>query len=96
MALVQHRRPGTSARRRVMVIYGTRPEAVKVAPLIRALDESTAFTPLVAVTAQQALVDGRVGIQPPIPVAFADGERHPVVDLGQRTCRVRGDDGVGF
>ena len=32
-----------SARRRVMVIYGTRPEAVKVAPLIRALDESTAL-----------------------------------------------------
>jgi UDP-N-acetylglucosamine 2-epimerase (non-hydrolysing) len=52
MAFVQHHRPGTSARRRVMVIYGTRPEAVKVAPLIRALDESTAFTPLVAVTAQ--------------------------------------------
>lgn len=41
-----------SARRRVMVIYGTRPEAVKVAPLIRALDESAFFTPLVTVTAQ--------------------------------------------
>jgi UDP-N-acetylglucosamine 2-epimerase (non-hydrolysing) len=35
-----------------MVIYGTRPEAVKVAPLIKALAESTMFTPLVAVTAQ--------------------------------------------
>ena len=33
-------------RRRIMVIYGTRPEAVKVAPLIRALDESALFTPL--------------------------------------------------
>ena len=41
-----------SPRRRIMVIYGTRPEAVKVAPLIRALDESALFTPLVAVTAQ--------------------------------------------
>ena len=39
-------------RRRIMVIYGTRPEAVKVAPLIRALDESAFFTPLVTVTAQ--------------------------------------------
>jgi UDP-N-acetylglucosamine 2-epimerase (non-hydrolysing) len=39
-------------KRRIMVIYGTRPEAVKVAPLIRALDQSPVFTPLVAVTAQ--------------------------------------------
>ncbi|HMD94765.1 MAG TPA: UDP-N-acetylglucosamine 2-epimerase, partial [Trebonia sp.] len=35
-----------------MVIYGTRPEAIKVAPLIRALDESRFFIPQVAVTAQ--------------------------------------------
>ncbi len=41
-----------SPRRRIMVIYGTRPEAVKVAPLIRALAQSPVFTPLVAVTAQ--------------------------------------------
>lgn len=38
--------------RRIMVIYGTRPEAVKVAPLIHALGESPLFTPQVAVTAQ--------------------------------------------
>jgi UDP-N-acetylglucosamine 2-epimerase (non-hydrolysing) len=44
--------PSTAAPRRIMVIYGTRPEAVKVAPLIRALAESAAFTPLVTVTAQ--------------------------------------------
>ena len=35
-----------------MVIYGTRPEAVKVAPLIQALQDSPLFTPVVAVTAQ--------------------------------------------
>jgi len=35
-----------------MVIYGTRPEAVKVAPLIQALRRSPLFTPVVAVTAQ--------------------------------------------
>jgi UDP-N-acetylglucosamine 2-epimerase (non-hydrolysing) len=38
--------------RKIMVIYGTRPEAVKVAPLIRALEASPIFTPQVAVTAQ--------------------------------------------
>lgn len=38
--------------RRIMVIYGTRPEAVKVAPLIQALQASLLFTPVVAVTAQ--------------------------------------------
>ena len=42
----------TAVPRRIMVIYGTRPEAVKVAPLIRALDESPLFTVLAAVTAQ--------------------------------------------
>ena len=35
-----------------MVIYGTRPEAVKVAPLIHALGSSALFTPLVAVSGQ--------------------------------------------
>jgi len=39
-------------KRKIMVIYGTRPEAVKVAPLIKALGESEWFTPQVAVTAQ--------------------------------------------
>lgn len=39
-------------KRSIMVVYGTRPEAVKVAPLIRALDESRFFVPQVAVTAQ--------------------------------------------
>src|SRR5260370_15547347 len=56
MAIPQQYHPGAYGpaltRRRVMVIYGTRPEAVKVAPLIRALDESAFFTPLVTVTAQ--------------------------------------------
>jgi UDP-N-acetylglucosamine 2-epimerase (non-hydrolysing) len=39
-------------KRKIMVVYGTRPEAIKVAPLIRALDSSEWFTPQVAVTAQ--------------------------------------------
>jgi UDP-N-acetylglucosamine 2-epimerase (non-hydrolysing) len=44
--------PTNRLTRKIMVIYGTRPEAVKVAPLIRALEASPMFTPLVAVTAQ--------------------------------------------
>ena len=56
MPLPENSQPNVSAppstRRRVMVIYGTRPEAIKVAPLIRALDESAFFVPVVTVTAQ--------------------------------------------
>lgn len=35
-----------------MVIYGTRPEAIKVAPVIKALEADSALTPVVVVTAQ--------------------------------------------
>ncbi|MGY1691006.1 non-hydrolyzing UDP-N-acetylglucosamine 2-epimerase [Geodermatophilus sp. SYSU D01105] len=38
--------------RRVMVVYGTRPEAVKMAPVIRALDDAPDLTPSVVVTGQ--------------------------------------------
>lgn len=36
----------------VMVIYGTRPEAIKVAPVIKALESDPRLTPIVVVTAQ--------------------------------------------
>jgi UDP-N-acetylglucosamine 2-epimerase len=39
-------------RRRVMAIFGTRPEAIKVAPVIAALEESPDFEPVVVVTGQ--------------------------------------------
>src|SRR5699024_9668103 len=35
-----------------MVIYGTRPEAIKVAPVIKALEDDPTLTPIVVVTAQ--------------------------------------------
>ncbi|MGV2821806.1 UDP-N-acetylglucosamine 2-epimerase (non-hydrolyzing), partial [Brevibacterium casei] len=35
-----------------MVVYGTRPEAIKVAPVIKALEEDARLTPVVVVTAQ--------------------------------------------
>lgn len=38
--------------KRVLLIFGTRPEAVKMAPLVKALHASEHFQPLVAVTAQ--------------------------------------------
>jgi UDP-N-acetylglucosamine 2-epimerase (non-hydrolysing) len=38
--------------RRVMVIFGTRPEAIKLAPVLAALEESSAFEPVVVVTGQ--------------------------------------------
>ena len=38
--------------KRVMVIYGTRPEAVKVAPLIKALQASDVLEPFVVSTGQ--------------------------------------------
>lgn len=37
---------------KVMVVYGTRPEAIKVAPVIKALETDENLTPLVVVTAQ--------------------------------------------
>lgn len=41
-----------SERRRVLVIFGTRPEAIKLAPVIEALAVSTRLTPRVCVTGQ--------------------------------------------
>lgn len=37
---------------RVMVIYGTRPEAIKMAPVIKSLEADSYLTPIVVVTAQ--------------------------------------------
>lgn len=36
----------------IMVVYGTRPEGIKVAPLIKAFEESDNFTPIVVSTGQ--------------------------------------------
>jgi UDP-N-acetylglucosamine 2-epimerase (non-hydrolysing) len=57
-----------SPRKKVMVVFGTRPEAVKLAPIILALAESEHFEPYVAVTAQHRemldQVTGLFGIDP--------------------------------
>jgi UDP-N-acetylglucosamine 2-epimerase (non-hydrolysing) len=45
-------------KKRVMVIYGTRPEAIKLAPVIRAMGASARLRPVVALTGQhRALVE---------------------------------------
>ena len=36
----------------VMLVYGTRPEAIKMAPLVKALERSLTLNPLVVVTGQ--------------------------------------------
>lgn len=42
----------TASRKRVMFVFGTRPEAVKLAPIVRAIERDERFTPIVVVTAQ--------------------------------------------
>ena len=39
-------------RKKVMITFGTRPEAIKMAPVVKALQERSDVTPVVAVTAQ--------------------------------------------
>ena len=59
---------GRGSSRRILVVYGTRPEAVKLAPLIKALGATENLEPVVAVTGQhrQMLdqVNNLFGIQP--------------------------------
>ena len=45
------------APRKVMIVFGTRPEAIKMAPLYHALKESLDFQTTVCVTAQHRLRD---------------------------------------
>jgi UDP-N-acetylglucosamine 2-epimerase (non-hydrolysing) len=78
--------PGPTPRK-IMVVYGTRPEAVKVAPLIRALEDSPLFTPLVAVTAQHRSMLDQVndvfGIRPEFDLDI----HHPGQTLAAITTR---------
>jgi UDP-N-acetylglucosamine 2-epimerase (non-hydrolysing) len=75
------------ADRTIMVAYGTRPEAVKVAPLVRALRRSAEFSPLVAVTGQHREMLDQVndvfGIEPDVDLDIFE----PGQSLGQVTTR---------
>jgi UDP-N-acetylglucosamine 2-epimerase (non-hydrolysing) len=60
-------------RKKVMVVFGTRPEAVKLAPIILALAESDHFEPFVAVTAQhREMLDQVTGLFGIVPDADLD------------------------
>ena len=54
--------------KRILVIYGTRPEAIKLAPVIRALRESRSLHPVITVTGQHRSIVDQVhemfGIEP--------------------------------
>ena len=75
------------AERTIMVAYGTRPEAVKVAPLVRTLRCSAEFSPLVAVTGQHREMLDQVndvfGIEPDVDLDIFE----PGQSLGQVTTR---------
>ncbi|MCC2594545.1 UDP-N-acetylglucosamine 2-epimerase (non-hydrolyzing) [Tessaracoccus sp. OS52] len=65
--------------KQVMVIYGTRPEAVKMAPLIKALEASEVLTPVVVSTGQHREMMDQVnewfGIEPDLDLkVFKDGQ----------------------
>lgn len=54
--------------KRVMVVYGTRPEAIKLAPVLRAMHDSGTLSPIVTLTGQHRQivdqVNGMFGVQP--------------------------------
>ena len=39
-------------KKRIMVIFGTRPEAIKMVPVIKVLEKAAEFKPIVVVTRQ--------------------------------------------
>lgn len=53
---------------KIMTVYGTRPEAIKVAPIIKALEASEKFESIAVVTGQHRemldQVNGLFGIEP--------------------------------
>ena len=59
---------GQAPTKRVMVIYGTRPEAIKLAPVIRAIGASSRLRPVVTLTGQHRTIVEQVnsmfGIRP--------------------------------
>jgi UDP-N-acetylglucosamine 2-epimerase (non-hydrolysing) len=76
--------------RKVLVVYGTRPEAIKMAPLVGGLNRSRYLTPVVAVTGQhrQMLdqVNGLFSIRPRYDLNVIT-ERQQLQDI---TCKVLG------
>lgn len=76
-----------SARRRVMVVFGTRPEAIKLAPLVRVLERSPRLEPVICVTGQhREMLDqmlGFFGLRPAHDLALMRPEQDHL-ELGSR------------
>lgn len=74
--------------RKILVVYGTRPEAIKMAPLITELERSAHCTPVVVVTGQHRTmldqVNGLFGIRPAHDLDIIS-TRQQLADI---TCRV--------
>lgn len=75
-------------KKKILLVYGTRPEAIKMAPLVKALATSDSFDPVVAVTGQHRemldQVNAAFGIAPDHDLdVFADRQ-----GLGGITCKV--------
>ncbi|MDQ1395302.1 MAG: hypothetical protein QOG64_561 [Acidimicrobiaceae bacterium] len=78
----------TTAKKRVMVVFGTRPEAIKVAPVVLALQRAEDLEPIVVVTGQHRSMLDQVlevfGITPHVDLEIIQ----PGQTLGDITCRV--------
>ena len=58
----------------VMLVYGTRPEAIKLAPLVAAMRDDERFNPVVVVTGQHREMLDQV---------------HEYYEIGRASCRER-------
>ena len=82
-------------KRRVLVVYGTRPEAIKMAPVIAALRASEHLHPFVAVTGQHRAMLDQVnelfGITPDhdLDIIAPRQQLHDITDAGARRARTR-------
>ena len=73
--------------RQIMFVFGTRPEAVKLAPIIKALERSSAFVPLVVVTAQHRSMLDQVNDFFEVVPDFDLGIMEDGQSLADLTCR---------
>ena len=76
--------------RTVMAVYGTRPEAIKLAPVIQALERSASLDPVVVVTGQHRLMLDQVnqlfGVAPQRDLDILS-ERQSLEDITTRTLQ---------
>jgi UDP-N-acetylglucosamine 2-epimerase (non-hydrolysing) len=74
--------------KRLMTIFGTRPEAIKMAPIILALRDTTSFEPITVVTGQHREMLDQVTTLFDIPPDYdldIQQERHTLTDITTRT-----------